>query len=151
VLGSGGQGIVYAAYDPRLCRDVALKVLSAATLLSPSARERFRREALTASRLHDPGLCTVLDAGETAGQAYIVMRRIAGVSLAKWILAQRGRQASPTGAGRDNRDSRASGNSTDTRAERRRRVDRVLQWFEDVARALHKAHAAGIVHRDIKP
>ncbi|MBK6939327.1 MAG: protein kinase [Planctomycetes bacterium] len=125
-LGRGGQGAVFRARDERLQRDVALKVLLGHGGASLLARERFQREAIVASRLDHPGICTILEVGEARGVAWVAMRLVPGDTLAKRIASI----ATPT--------SPAEWNAR-------------LEWIEDAAHALHAAHEAGVVHRDVKP
>jgi serine/threonine protein kinase len=118
---------VFRAHDERLQRDVALKVLLGHGGASLLARERFQREAIVASRLDHPGICTILEAGEARGVAWVAMRLIPGETLAK-------RMASLAPA--------------TTRPE----LDMRLAWIEEAARALHaRARSAACVHRDVKP
>ncbi|MEE2713874.1 MAG: WD40 repeat domain-containing serine/threonine protein kinase, partial [Planctomycetota bacterium] len=129
-LGRGGQGVVYLAQDEALRRPVALKILPAALAQTVEMRQRFLREAEAASRLDDPGICTVYETGEEEGVAYIAMRYVEGESLA----ARLGRMAF----------------DEETLPDR----SGVRDWVELIARcseALHAAHEAGLVHRDIKP
>ena len=88
-LGRGGQARVYLAHDPRLDRDVALKVLETSRFgLDVESRiRRFRREAELTARLDHPGICGVLDVGEdeVAGVVYIAIRYIEGETLAQSI------------------------------------------------------------------
>ncbi len=130
-LGRGGQGIVYLAEDQQLERQVALKVLPGA-FSATVARQRLLREAQAASRLDDPGICTVYDAGEQDGVAFIAMRYVDGVSLHERIEAER-QQAAP-------------GKLSDAL-----RIKELLGTFEAVLRSLHRAHEKGLVHRDLKP
>jgi non-specific serine/threonine protein kinase/serine/threonine-protein kinase len=121
-LGRGGMADVYAGYDLRLERDVAVKLLRPEVALrQPEVRTRFEGEARTAARLAHPNVVEVFDTGEEDGQPYIVMERMPGETLADRI---------------------ASGP-----------VD--LEWLRrvagDVLGALGAAHAAGMVHRDVKP
>lgn len=127
-LGRGGQGTVYLAWDTRLPRQVALKVLHGAAAFGVEDRLRFRREAELSSRLDHPGICTVYEAGEADGLAYLAMRYVEGETLASRIegLRRRG-QPDPSD------------------------LDAALAIVEQMARAVHAAHQIGIVHRDIKP
>ncbi|HSP67108.1 MAG TPA: serine/threonine-protein kinase, partial [Bryobacteraceae bacterium] len=84
-LGAGGMGEVYRASDTRLHRTVAVKLLLGQASLSPSARERFQREARAASALNHPNICTVHDIGEANGQPYLVMECLEGETLKERI------------------------------------------------------------------
>ena len=132
-LGHGGQGVVYLANDTRLGRKVALKLLSASGAAGATARARFEREATAASRLHHAGICTVYEAGELDGQRFLAMEYVDGESLPQWI------------ARTTNSDA-----ATDS-GSRRTRVDAALHLVEQIARAVHAAHEAGVIHRDLKP
>ncbi|MEZ5967207.1 MAG: SUMF1/EgtB/PvdO family nonheme iron enzyme [Planctomycetota bacterium] len=125
-LGRGAQGTVWLAEDRRLRRRVALKLLPHGATAAPDALRRFLREAEVASRLEHPGICTVFDSGACDGQAFIAMRFVQGETLAARIA--RARQA---------------GSPLD--------VGTLLPFFEQAALALHAAHEAGLVHRDVKP
>lgn len=120
-LGRGGQAVVWLALDTRIGREIALKV----TARPPGARDlgaRLRREAQVAARLSHPGLCPIFDVGADERQAWIAMRFIAGETL-EARLARGGDES----------------------------LEQRLLWIERVALALHAAHEAGIVHRDVKP
>ena len=119
-LGAGGMGEVYRAHDPRLEREVALKVLPAETLGDEKARSRLLREARMASKLNHPNICTIYEVGETEGQAYIAMELVAGLSLSEKLS---GGALSP---------------------------EQVLRYGIQVADALDHAHGRGVVHRDLK-
>ena len=77
-LGAGGMGEVYRARDPRLEREVALKVLPAETLGDETARARLLREARLAAKLNHPHICTIHEVGEAEGEAYIAMELVSG-------------------------------------------------------------------------
>jgi Tol biopolymer transport system component/predicted Ser/Thr protein kinase len=121
-IGAGGMGEVYRATDTRLGRDVAIKVLPAATAGHPERRQRFEQEARAASALNHPNILTVYDIGETDGTTYIAMELVDGKTL---------------------RELLASGEPLPTK--------RLLDIAVQTAEGLAKAHAAGIVHRDLKP
>src|SRR4029453_4926662 len=91
VVGAGGVARVHRAIDHHLERDVAIKLLDDAQARSadPSGRDRFLREARSAARLHHPHLVTVYDAGEDAGELFLVMELVDGESLAA-IIDERG-------------------------------------------------------------
>ena len=122
VIGRGGMGEVYRAYDTSRGRVVALKRLPASLAVDPTFQARFRAEAALAARLHEPHVIPIHDFGEIDGQLYIDMRLVDGPDLAH-ILKQNG----PLPA------------------------RRVVEIVTQVAAALDAAHAAGLVHRDIKP
>ena len=138
-LGRGGMGVVYLAEDPSLKRRVALKLLPREMSENPRASARFHREAETASRLDHPHLCGVLAYGEDAGRAWIAMKYVEGVTL-----AQRLREI-------DDGGSALVPGTASRRADPRGALAAELKLIEDTARALHFAHEAGILHRDVKP
>jgi Tol biopolymer transport system component/predicted Ser/Thr protein kinase len=121
-IGAGGMGEVYRATDARLGRDVAIKVLPAATAADPERRQRFEQEARAASALNHPNILTVYDIGEADGTTYIAMELVEGKTLRELV---------------------ASGEAVPTK--------RLLDIAVQTAEGLAKAHAAGIVHRDLKP
>jgi TolB-like protein len=120
-VSEGGMGVVYRAVDETLGRTIALKFLQARYRADDSAAERFRREARAAAALEHPNICTVHEIGESAdGRLYIAMPLYDGETLEQRI--ERGALA----------------------------VEDAVEIAVQVARALAKAHAAGIVHRDVK-
>jgi eukaryotic-like serine/threonine-protein kinase len=123
-LGRGGMGIVYAADDTKLGREVALKVLPTAADDEP--RRRLLREARSAAGLTDPGIATIYDAGEEAGRVFIAMELVRGRTLRALLDARP-------------KDDRALP------------VADALRIAREVARALAAAHARGVTHRDLKP
>ncbi len=122
VIGEGSMGVVYRARDPRLDREVALKVVADHIAKDPAFRERFVQEARTAARIEHPSVITIHAAGEENGIPFIAMRLVRGSDLAT-ILEQRG-PLSPADA---------------------------ISLLRPIAEGLDAAHAVGIVHRDVKP
>jgi WD40 repeat protein len=148
---------VWLARDTRLERLVALKLLTELAALSPQALERFHREAQVASRLDDPGLCTIYETGSEHGVHFIAMRYVEGSSLATLLDEVRARAAAKLasfpalpadpdeeGAERPPEAAALPRNASES-------VRRTVRLFERLARSLHRAHEAGIVHRDLKP
>ena len=88
VLGEGGMGVVYSAFDTKLNRSVAVKVLSD-ELADAAARRRFQREAQTASSLNHPHILTVHDAGELDGRQYLVTEFVDGGTLRDWARSEK--------------------------------------------------------------
>jgi serine/threonine-protein kinase len=119
-VGSGGMGEVYRARDRILDRDVAVKLPALDS--SPSARERFRREARAAARLDHPNVVRVYDWDDAGGDAFLVMEYVDGQSLHELL-----------------------------RARDRFSVREAAAIGAQVADALEHAHSRGVVHRDIKP
>src|SRR6476660_6077941 len=120
-IGAGGMGEVYRAKDPRLGRDVAIKVLPPHLSASPESRQRFEREAKTISQLSHPHICAMYDVGRESETEYLVMEYLEGETLA---------------------DRLGKGALS---------LDQVLRYGAEIADALDKAHRQGIVHRDLKP
>lgn len=121
-LGAGGMGVVLRAHDRRHGGEVALKVLPAHLAGNPVVVERFRREARAAFELRDPHVVPVHGFGEVDGRLYLSMRLVDGEDLAR-ILARRAPLEPRRAAG----------------------------ILRQAAHALDAAHAAGLVHRDVKP
>jgi serine/threonine protein kinase/formylglycine-generating enzyme required for sulfatase activity len=163
-LGRGGQGVVYLAKDLKLGREVAIKMLRR-TRLALTELERLEREARIASRLDHPGICPIYDIGDHGGEPYVVMRYVRGTSLSQ-RLEQLKNTSSPTVSFVDVYDTdrvEAAAVQTPSKPETPREpgqgpptpsgkeLNTVLRLIEQVARALHEAHEAQIVHRDVKP
>ena len=115
------MGEVYLAEDTRLGRKVALKSPSESWLSDPNARERLQREARAAARLNHPRIAAVYDVLELAGRPYIVMEYVEGETLAASL--RRGPML----------------------------LERAVAIGLDLTDALAAAHAAGVIHRDLKP
>ncbi len=119
------MGVVYRARDPKLGRTVAIKTVSIAGLEAEAEREYRRRfvvEAQAAGRLSHPGIVTIFDVNEEA-EPYLVMEYVEGQSLQQLV----------------------------TREKRALPISTTLRMIQEIAEALHYAHAQGVVHRDIKP
>jgi len=121
-IGVGGMAEVYRARDELLGREVAVKVLSERLSQDRAFVERFRREAQSAANLNHPNIVSLYDYGSTESASYIVMEFIDGPALSE-VLSSDGRLT----------------------------PERAAEIGVDVAKALERAHSAGIVHRDIKP
>jgi tRNA A-37 threonylcarbamoyl transferase component Bud32 len=122
-IGAGGMGEIFLATDEELGRRVVVKVLASRYAQDDGLRRRFKREALAAARLSGiPNIVTIFDVGEYDSRPFIVMEYLAGGSL----------------------DDRARGRRLPPPAQ-------VVEWLGTVAAALDAAHAAGVVHRDVKP
>ena len=121
LVGRGGMGVVYRAYDLALERPVALKILAPELAEDERFRERFLRESRLAASIDHPNIIPVYDAGEVAGELYIAMRYVDGSDL-KNLLAD-----GPLPA------------------------ERAVVVVSQVAGALDAAHERGLVHRDVKP
>lgn len=121
-LGAGGMGVVYAAYDPRLDRKIALKLVKPELATSAGNVEaRLLREAQAMARLSHPNVVQIHEVGAWEGRVFIAMELVTGRSLAAWL------EQEPRGW----RD--------------------VVHMFAEAGRGLAAAHAAGMVHRDFKP
>jgi tRNA A-37 threonylcarbamoyl transferase component Bud32 len=121
VLGRGGMAEVRAGWDRRLSRAVAIKTLLPDLAERPGIRERFEGEARAAARLAHPNAVAVFDVGEEEGVPFLVMEQVVGPSL----------------------EQELAGGPLD--------VGRVVRLGTELLAALGAAHAAGLVHRDVKP
>src|SRR5579862_2871812 len=120
-LGAGGMGEVYRARDPRLKREVAIKVLPQALSLDPDRLRRFEQEALATAALNHPNILAVFDIGTNEGSPYVVSELLEGETLRE----------------------RLRGGSLSVR--------KALDYALQIAHGLAAAHEKGIVHRDLKP
>ena len=121
-LGAGGMGVVYLAYDPKLDRQVAVKLVRTRGRGFPvGARARLAREARALAKLSHPNVTHVFDVGESDDGLFIAMEFIEGVTLRQWL------------------------------ATRPRTWREVLDVFTQAGKGLAAAHRMGIVHRDFKP
>src|SRR5258708_7433748 len=120
-IGEGGMGVVYRARDPRLDRQVAIKLLPADSVADQQARERLRGEAMAAAALDHPYICKIFEIGEYGESLFLVMEYISGETLDRRL--RHGRMPLPE----------------------------TLHLAGEIAEALQEAHERGIHHRDLKP
>src|SRR5688572_16679937 len=120
-LGAGGMGEVYLAEDTKLGRKVAIKILSEEFTTNKDRLHRFEQEASAASNLNHPNILTIHEVGVDSGRHYIATEYIDGVTLRRKA------------------------------AEAPLEIGQILDIAIQVASALEEAHAAGIIHRDVKP
>ena len=120
-LGAGAMGVVYAAYDPELDRKIALKVLRPAANEGDGHRTRIFREAQALAKLSHPNVVAIHDVGTLGERVWLAMEYVEGRTLGAW------------------------------RKEQARGWQEVIAVMVDAGRGLAAAHAAGLVHRDVKP
>lgn len=121
-IGRGGMGIVYKAFDPKLDRVVAIKVLAPSFADEPTAHQRFLREARTAAAVTHENIVTIHVVDESNGSPYLVMHYVPGMSLQERL--------------------RRSGSLS---------VKEIVRIGQEAAKGLAAAHRHGLIHRDIKP
>jgi hypothetical protein len=122
LIGRGGMGVVYRAYDLRLKRPVALKLVAPSLARDAQFRERFARESELVMSLEHPNVVPIYDAGDVDGRVYLAMRLVDGTDLSSLL-----------------------------RAERALEPAHAIAICLQIAAALDAAHARGLVHRDVKP
>ena len=122
ILGYGGMGVVFQAYDPHLERLVALKTMLPSLAANPLAKERFLREAKAVAAIKHDHIVTIYHVGEDSGIGFFAMELLEGESLAQRL----------------NREGRLA-------------LRDVLRIARETALGLASAHARGLIHRDIKP
>lgn len=121
VLGRGGMGVVSRAWDPRLERWVALKLVRPRASMREKSKERLLREAQTVAQVDHPNVVRVLDVGRHEGQVYFAMELIRGLTLSRWLRADE------------------------------RRWHETLTVLLAAGQGLKAAHTKAVVHRDFKP
>jgi len=121
LIGEGGMGVVFQARDPRLDRQVAIKLLPPALAADRQAQERLRREAMAVAALDHPYICKIFEIGEERDAVFLVMEYVAGETLDHWL--RKGRMPLPE----------------------------TIRLGGEIAEALQEAHERGILHRDLKP
>jgi tetratricopeptide (TPR) repeat protein/predicted Ser/Thr protein kinase len=121
LLGEGGMGSVFAAYDAELDRTVAIKLLRAAPASTLFNRSWLLAEAKAMARLSHPNVAQVYDVGEVDDHVFIAMEMIQGMTLRKWLKREK------------------------------RSWSEIVEVFVEAGRGLQAVHAAGLVHRDFKP
>jgi serine/threonine protein kinase/Tol biopolymer transport system component len=124
LLGAGGMGEVYLARDPKLGRDVAIKILPRAVTSDPDRLARFDREARMLAALNHPNICAIYGLEEADGIRFLILERVDGATLAERI-----QRTGIAGLA----------------------IDEVLSIARQIVEALEAAHEKGIVHRDLKP
>src|SRR5262249_27436990 len=115
------MGEVYRARDPRLDRDVAIKVLSSDLATDPAALARFEREAMSVAKLSHPNILSIFEFGRDGGTTFVVTELVEGGTLR----------------------ARLQGGALPSR--------RAVAYAVQIARGIAAAHARGVVHRDLKP
>lgn len=122
-IGSGGTSTVFRAYDPKHDRIVAIKVCHNFVLANRTAQQRFLRELASTSKLESRHIIRVLEHGQSQGRPFLVMEYLPKGTLADALQTRKATFDFPT----------------------------IVRWISQIAKALQTAHAAGVIHRDVKP
>ena len=149
-IGRGGMGVVFRAKQISLGRNVAVKMISAGELASPSAIQRFKAEAEAAANLDHPNIVPIYEVGEHEGRHFFSMKLVKGQSLADHIArSSRREEALIDSAFHVPRsESRIQSEPPHVGCYESKEAARLLATL---ARAVHHAHQRGIIHRDLKP
>jgi eukaryotic-like serine/threonine-protein kinase len=126
LVGTGGMGEVYRAHDPKLGREVAIKILPRAFTSDPDRLTRFEREARMLAALNHPNICAIYGLEEADGVRFLILELVEGVTLAEQLAAEK-----VEGPGLP--------------------ITEALTIARQIAEALEVAHGKGIIHRDLKP
>jgi eukaryotic-like serine/threonine-protein kinase len=136
LLGSGGMGEVYRASDPRIGREVAIKVLPVSVAADPDRLARFQLEAKSAGALNHPNLVTIYELGLHDGAPFIVMELLEGETLREKL---------------GDRETKSGGSFSSSTSRRTIPQRKALEFAVQLASGLAAAHEKGIIHRDLKP
>ena len=148
-IGAGAMGVVYAARDQRLQRDVAIKVLRPDLVVGARMDARLAREAEVLAKIRHPNVVTVHDRGRAGdGRTFLVLERLQGCTLAEVLRGEAAPGARLSSASRLARFRQELGDAVVTSDSD---VRQVVDWAVQACRGVEAAHDAGVVHRDLKP